>query len=218
MNLELPTTLTWCPSAFSLRYLRCSCTEQNSKAKHTTFLLGCFREMPLSPRQSSGCTAASQATAGRSRCCPLISHYPLCFKSIVNYLQKALFLSSSRSGQHRASRNLPGRGIRCYAVWKLSSHLCYLLAHQCPSQKLAFHFVLHRHFISSPPHNFHFSCWRKDTQQDTNIHAQFLSVCPSLAKNPVLNKRLHLWWGEGQTNGEICPHVLNLRESPGLTH
>lgn len=29
----------------------------------------------------------------RSQCCPLISHYPLYFKSIVNYLQNALSLS-----------------------------------------------------------------------------------------------------------------------------
>lgn len=84
--------------------------------KPTTFHLGSFREMPPSPHQSSSCTAASRLTAGGSGCCPLISHSPLCFKSIVNYLQKALFLSSQRSGQHRAGRNLAGRGIQCYAV------------------------------------------------------------------------------------------------------
>lgn len=35
---------------------------------------------------------------------------------------------------------------------------------------------------------------------------------------PALNKRLHLWRGEGQVNGEICPYVLNLRETLALLH
>lgn len=154
MNLEL--TLTF-PDLTPVCVLLLKAALSIYTTKLTTFHLGSFREMPPSPHQSSSCTAASRLTAGGSGCCPLISHSPLCFKSIVNYLQKALFLSSQRSGQHRAGRNLAGRGIQCYAVWKLSSHLCYLLAHQCPSQKLAIHFALCRHFISPPPHHFHFS-------------------------------------------------------------
>lgn len=53
---------------------------------------------------------------------------------------------------------------------------------------------------------------------ETQIFMQFRSIRRSLAKNPILNKRLHLWGGEGQTDGEICPHVLNLRESLAFTH
>lgn len=177
--------------------------------------------MPFSPCQFSTCTLASQATAGGSWCCPLISHYPLCFKSIVNYLQKkkkkSSLLIQLEKWTARGRQKFAWQGIQCYAGWKLSSHHCYLLAHQCPSQKLAFHFALHRHFLSLY-HTFSISHVSADTHRDTNIHAQFLSICPSLAKNPMFNKRLHLWWGEGQANGEICPHVLNLGEALALTH
>lgn len=118
--------------------------------------LGSFREMPLSPHQYPNCAPSSQETAGGSRCCPLISHSPLWFKSIVNYLQNAHFLSSKWSGQRRAGRNSPGRGIQRRTGWWLSSHHGYILAHQpaplrsCPSILLRRHFhhtlfIQHRH-------------------------------------------------------------------------
>lgn len=67
------------------------CILQNFKAKQTSLDFVWFKEMPLLPCQFSSCTMTSQA-AGGSRCCPLIAHYPLCFKSIVNYFKKRSLL------------------------------------------------------------------------------------------------------------------------------
>lgn len=132
--------------------------EQNLQVKQNAFDLRSFRKVLHSPCQFCSCTLTNHATAFRSRCCPLISHYPPCFKSIVNYLPKnSLFWSSQRSGQYRAGRDVSGRGVRRYSGWKI---LLPPLPFIGPSVSLSvagipFCTVQALHF--SPPHNFHFS-------------------------------------------------------------
>ena len=47
---------------------------------------------------------------------------------------------------------------------------------------------------SSPPAAISIPHANAETHSEgADIHAPFLSICPSLAKNPMLNKRLHLW-------------------------
>ena len=169
--------------------------------------------MPHSPCQFSSCTPAIQAAAVTSRRCPLISHYPLCFKSIVNYLQK-----NTVSSHPAREVDITGQAYICLGVTlgeDCPPTTCYLSAHQCSSQEPAFRFALCGHFVS-----LRHTIFISQADADTHAHSetqilmqQFLSICTSLAKNPVFNKRLHLWWGEGQANGEICPHVLNLGEA-----
>lgn len=137
-----------------------------------------------------------QARAAGSRRCLLPSHYPLRFKSIVNYLQTApLSLSSQRSGHQRVMQNFAwreGNSVLCSVKTVLPPLPTYLPI-SVPSLRPASHFAPRRHLVSS--RNFHFSCRRQDTRRDTNVHVQFLTFCPSLTMKQVLNKRLPSWRG-----------------------
>lgn len=136
---------------------------------------------------------AVQATAVKSRCWPLISHYPLRFKSIVNYLLKKMPCSYpvreevDGTGADRNSARLRGSVLR-----RVKAVLPPLLLIGPISVPLgSWHSILRcvgTSFLSTSQFPF-----LRHTRRDTNIHGQFLSICPSLAKNPVFNKRLHLW-------------------------
>lgn len=132
-----------------------------------------------------------QASAAGSRCCLLPSHYPLRFKSIVNYLQTApplLIQPKEWTPTGHAELCLARREFSFMQCENCPPTSAHLLAHQCPSLRPASHFAPRRHLVSS--RNFHFSCRRKDTRRDTNVHVQFLTFCPSLAMKHMLNKRL----------------------------
>lgn len=149
--------------------------------------------MSLSHHQFSSCTLASQETVARWRRCPLISHYPLCFKSIANYLQKALFFKLEKwTAQDRQT-----------FAWQ--KDFSVMRGENCPPTIATYwpisvplrrdHSILHcagTSFLSTTQFSFLITQTRV-VRQKIIIHAQFLSICPSLAKKPMLNKRLHLW-------------------------
>ena len=140
------------------------------------------------PRPScwiSRCTPTSQATAGESRYCPLISHHPPRFESIVNYLCKC---SSYPTGE------VDSTGQAKY-VWQQNSVILEvetvhpLLLPIGPSVSLLevgspFCTMQALHF--SPTHFSFLMLPQTSTHTHTNIHEQFL--CCSLAKRPVFNK------------------------------
>lgn len=189
--------------------------KQNFTAKQTTFGLVSFRKCFLHPDaflvagQPAGPLLVDRDTVHS------FPHYPPCFKSIVNYLQKCSFLLRLEKWTARG---------RLKFAWQRDSVLCrvktvlpplLLIGPSVSPLEAGIPFCTTQALHFSPP-LFSFLLLMGHKCRHTNIHAQFL--WHSLATKPMFNKRLHLWWGEGQANSEICPHVLNLGEELALTH
>lgn len=110
------------------------------------------------PHQFSHCTLASQA--GRGRCGLLISHYPLYFKSIVNYLPKALFLKLEKwTAQDRPRFAWQKYSVLCRVKTALPPLL--LIGPSVFLSEAAIPFCTAPPLHFSQPHNFHFSSRRE---------------------------------------------------------
>lgn len=73
---------------------------------------------------------------------------------------------------------------------------------------------------SSPPAAISIPDANAETHSEgADIHAPFLSLsAPHLPRTRCLIRDYIYGEGQGQANGEICPHVLNLGEALTLTH
>lgn len=144
--------------------------------------------------------------AGRSRCCLPGSPHPPGVQSIANYHPNAP-LSSWRGGQPGA-RNVHGRGIQPCPVWKgppPTPTSALSVSHS--ESAVPFCAAPTPHFISATPFLF-LTPRRRRTARSEH---------PCTVSLPLLlNKRSHLWRGEGSAKSEIRPYVLNLRESLAL--
>lgn len=146
--------------------------------------------------------------AGRSRCCLRGSPNPLGFQSIANYHPNAL-LSSWRGGQPGA-RNVQGRGIQPCPICKAPPHLCSI---SVPLRKS-------RSILRRADTSFHLHHAIFIPHAEATTHGEEPTFMPSFSPSALhftaLNKRSHLWRGEGSARNERCPYVLNLRESLAL--